>query len=164
MTTSPIRLGAEGLRPVSARLIPASYLASIPWYVIALLIAAGGVVLGVWLDQWWIYPLGALPALLTVPSVLFTPRRVRARGYLDREEDLVSAQGIMFRKVTATPYGRVQSVSVSEGPVERRYGIATLTWSTASTSGGSIPGLPREEAERLRVLLTDRGIERMQAL
>lgn len=164
MTTPPIRLGAEGLRPVSARLVPATYIASIPWYVIALLIAAGGVVLGQWLGWWWLYLAGAVPALLTLPSVFLTPRRVRSRGYLDGDEDIVSAHGIMFRKVSATPYGRVQSVSLSEGPVERRYGIATLTWSTASTSGGSIPGLPREEAERLRSLLTDKGIERMQAL
>jgi membrane protein YdbS with pleckstrin-like domain len=90
---------------------------------------------------------------------------VRALGYLDGAQELVTASGIMFRSVTTTPYGRVQSVEINEGPIERHFGIATLSVSTAADSvDASISGLPRAEAERLRDLLTHRGIERMQSL
>ncbi len=87
-------------------------------------------------------------------------------GYLDGEEELVIASGgILFRSIVTVPYGRIQSVTIDEGPIQRRYGLASLTLSTASDTGTeSLSGLPREEAERLRELLTERGIERMAAL
>ena len=114
---------------------------------------------------WWIAACGLLPLALIAQSLLLTPRRVRAIGYLDGEEDLTIASGIMFRSVHSIPYGRVQSVKIGEGPIERRYGLATLTITTAAGGGTeTLPGLPKAEAERLRSLLTDRGIELMAAL
>ena len=63
------------------------------------------------------------------------------------------------------PYGRVQSVKIDEGPVDRKYGLAKLSASTAGEGGPVLlPGLPRDEAERLRTLLAERGIEIMAAL
>lgn len=158
-------LGSEGLRPVSPRLIRARYLAGAAVYGILLVAGVGCIVLGVWRGWWWMYPIAAVLLILVVQWLLLTPRRVRALGYVDREEDLVTASGIMFRAVTVTPFGRVQSVALSEGPIERGMGLATLTISTASTAADAVvPGLPRAEAERLRTLLTERGVERMQSL
>lgn len=164
---SPARplLGADGLKPVSRRLIPARYLAAAIPDAVALAAAVACVVLAARLDWWWMYAVAVVPLLVVLPGLVLTPRRVRALGYLDRGEDLVVAHGIMFRSVTVTPYGRVQSVEIHEGPVERRFGIARISFTTASTGvDGGIPGLPRDEAERLRELLTTRGIERMQSL
>lgn len=163
MSSARTLLGAEGLKPVSPSLIPARYVASIIPKLIWVALAVGCVVLGLVQGWWWMYPLALIPLAFMLPSLILTPRRVRALGYLDRDEDLVTASGIMFRSVEVVPYGRIQEVTVSEGPIERRFGIATLSFSTASSSG-AIPGLPREEAERLRELLTARGIERMQSL
>lgn len=164
-TTRPPRLGGRGLTPVSPRLVPARYIASIPWWALSVLLAIGCVVLGAWLGWWWMHLLALVPILWCLPGLLLTPRRVRALGYRVGEEDLTFAQGLMFRSVTTTPYGRVQSVEIHEGPVERRYGIARLAYSTASDDAdGTIPGLTREEAEQLKELLTRRGIERMQSL
>ncbi len=164
---SPARtlLGADGLRAVSPRLIPARYLGGVVPDLIALALAIACLVLAVRLDWWWLALVALVPLLVIAPALILTPRRVRALGYLDRDDDLVVASGIMFRSVTVTPYGRVQSVEIHEGPIERRFGIARISYSTASTDvDGSIPGLPRDEAERLRELLTTRGIERMQSL
>lgn len=166
MPTPRSLLGADGLRAVSPRLIPARYLAAIPGHVIALVLAGACAWVALTFDGWWwLWIVAAVVLATRLPGLFLTPRRVRALGYLDREEDLVTASGIMFRSVTITPYGRVQSVELHEGPIERRYGIARISFSTASSDAdGSIPGLPREEAERLRDLLTRRGIERMQSL
>ncbi len=158
-------LGAGALRPVSSRLIRSRYVASIPVYVLWVAMAAGAVVGSVLADRWWIAALGLLPLLILAQSLAFTPRRARAVGYLDAAEDLTIASGIMFRSVHTIPYGRVQSVKIDEGPVDRRYGLAQLTVTTASgASTAVLPGLPKEEAERLRELLTARGIENMAAL
>lgn len=158
-------LGQSALRPVSPALIPARYVAGIIGYVIWTLMIAGAVTAAVLTSWWWIALLGLLPLLILLQSLLFTPRRVRALGYLDAEDDLTIAGGIMFRTVHTIPYGRVQSVKIDEGPVDRRFGLAKLTVSTANgASTAVLPGLPKDEAERLRALLTARGIENMAML
>lgn len=158
-------LGAAMLRPVSPKLIPARYVGGIAGNIFWLLLIIAAIVGTVLTGWWWIAACGLLPLLIMLQSLLFTPRRVRAIGYLDGDEELTIASGIMFRSVHTIPYGRVQSVKIGEGPVERRYGLATLTVTTAAGGGTeALPGLPKAEAERLRTLLTDRGIELMAAL
>lgn len=158
-------LGADALRPVSPALIPARYVAAIVGYVIWMFMIAGAIVGAVLTGWWWLGALGLLPLLILVQSLLLTPRRVRAIGYLDAEDEITIASGIMFRSVHTIPYGRVQSVKIDEGPVDRRYGLAKLTVSTAhGASSVVLPGLPKQEAERLRALLAERGIETMAAL
>lgn len=158
-------LGAATLRPVSPKLVPARYVGSIAGHIFGLLLIIAAIVGTVLTGWWWIAACGLLPLLIMLQSLLFTPRRVRAIGYLDGDDELTIASGIMFRSVHTIPYGRVQSVKIGEGPVERRYGLATLTITTAAGGGTeALPGLPKAEAERLRTLLTDRGIELMAAL
>ncbi|HEX7351204.1 PH domain-containing protein [Brachybacterium sp.] len=158
-------LGADVLRPVSPALIPARYVAAIAGYVIWTLMIAGAIVGAVLTGWWWIGALGLLPLVILIQSLLLTPRRVRAIGYLDAEEEITIASGIMFRSVHTIPYGRVQSVKIDEGPVDRRYGLAKLSVATAhGASSVVLPGLPKQEAERLRALLAERGIETMAAL
>lgn len=100
----------------------------------------------------------ALPILIVVlfVSALFAFRRVRAMGYLLREDDLVFRRGIMFERVVAVPYGRLQLVDVTRGPLLRMLGLATLKFVTASAATGvQLPGLRLDDAEQLR----DRLIE-----
>lgn len=158
-------LGASALRPVSAKLIPARYVAASIGYVFCLLLLAGAIVAAVLTGWWWLGLTGLIPLLIIAQSLALTPRRVRAIGYHDGQEELTIASGIMFREVKTIPYGRVQSVKIDEGPVDRKYGLAKLSVSTAGEGGPVLlPGLPRDEAERLRTLLTERGIEIMAAL
>jgi len=165
LSDGPGRLGAEGLRPVSARLIPSRYVAGIPGYVIGLAMVIAAIVLTALTLWWWIALIAIVPLVLVVQGLALTPRRVRALGYRDGTEELTIASGILFREVSTIPYGRIQSAKIDEGPVDRRYGLAKLTMSTAAAgSTVTLPGLPKEEAERLRRLVTERGIEKMAAL
>lgn len=165
LSDGPGLLGHDVLRPVSSRLIPARYVAGIPGYVIGVVLVIGAIVAAILTDSWWLAPVAVVPLIFVVQGLLFTPRRVRALGYLDGPEELTIASGILFRSVNTIPYGRVQSVKIDEGPIDRRYGLAQLTLSTAAAgSTVHLPGLPKEEAERLRQLLTERGIEKMAAL
>lgn len=103
------------------------------------------------LDQRWaVFPGGAM-ALLLVAVMVVLPRQVRAIGYQLREDDLVFRRGILWQRMVAVPYGRMQLVDISHGPMDRGFGIAQLKFVTAAASTGvTIPGLPQQAADALR--------------
>ncbi len=85
-------------------------------------------------------------------------RRYRSWGYAEREEDLLVRRGVMFTRLTVVPYGRMQFIDVTAGPLERAFGLATVCLHTASAATDArIPGLEREEAARLRDSLAELG-------
>ena len=72
----------------------------------------------------------------------FAQRRVRAWAYCEREDDLLVRRGVMFTRLSVVPYGRMQFVDVTAGPVERSFGLATVRMHTAAAaSDARIPGL-----------------------
>ena len=85
-------------------------------------------------------------------------RRFRSWGYAEREDDLLVRRGVMFARLSVVPYGRMQFIDVSAGPLERAFGLATVRLHTAAAATDArIPGLEREEAGRLRDRLTELG-------
>jgi membrane protein YdbS with pleckstrin-like domain len=85
-------------------------------------------------------------------------RNAASWGYLEADDDLVVTGGVLFRRLVAVPYGRMQFVDVQAGPLDQRFGIASVTLHTASTeTAATIPGLPAAEAARLRDRLTEMG-------
>jgi membrane protein YdbS with pleckstrin-like domain len=96
---------------------------------------------------------------------LFLRRRIRAWGYCEREDDLLVRRGVMFSRLSVVPYGRMQYVDVTAGPVERSFRLATVRMHTAAAaSDARIPGLEREEAARLRDRLAALGEARAAGL
>jgi hypothetical protein len=53
---------------------------------------------------------------------------------------------------TVVPFGRVQHIDTTQGPIERRLGLATLILHTAGTRSAavSLPGLREADAEQMR--------------
>src|SRR3954447_9412214 len=77
--------------------------------------------------------------------------RYRAWGYAERGDDLLVRRGLMVRRLSVVPYGRMQLIEVTAGPVDRIFGLATVQLHTASASTDArIPGLSAAEAQRLR--------------
>ncbi len=96
--------------------------------------------------------------LVSVASLWFLHRRFRAWRYLERAEDLVVVRGVMLRRLSVVPYGRMQYVDVTAGPVERLFGLATVKLHTAAAaSDARVPGLEPAEAARLRDQLARLG-------
>jgi len=92
-------------------------------------------------------------------------RNWRSWRYTERADDLLISRGVMWRELTVVPYGRMQLVEVTSGPLERRYGLARLQLHTAAaTTDAAIPGLAPQEAERLRDRLTELGGARSAGL
>jgi membrane protein YdbS with pleckstrin-like domain len=109
---------------------------------------------------------GALAGAIGVAVVLvlgavfswFVRRRYRAWRYRERHEDLIVARGVMVQRLSVVPYGRMQFVEVTAGPVERLFHLATVKLHTAAAaSDARIPGLETAEAARLRDRLTELG-------
>ncbi|VXB26246.1 PH domain-containing protein [Aeromicrobium sp. 9AM] len=128
----------------------------IPVSVIAL---AGVLLLLMLSDLRWIGAL--LIALALVGAVwgwAWAGRNQRSWGYTENDDDLLVTSGVMFKRLVAIPYGRMQFVDVEAGPLARAYGVATVTLHTASAeTAADIPGLPAAEATRLRNRLTELG-------
>jgi membrane protein YdbS with pleckstrin-like domain len=117
-------------------------------------------------DLWWLsVALWAVAAVLVVTRLALVERSWRSWGYVEREDDLYITHGVLFRSLVAVPYGRMQLVEVASGPLERAFGVATVTLKTASpATGAAIPGLAPEEAARLRDRLTELGEARASGL
>jgi uncharacterized protein len=101
-------------------------------------------------------PTGAfvVPVLLAAAwAIARVPlRRHAARGYDLGTDRLRVARGLWFRSDTVVPFGRVQHIDVTQGPLERLFGLATLVVHTAGTHNASVPlpGLAQADAAAMR--------------
>ena len=111
----------------------------------------------------------SLPVLVWLPLVvvllallawgwLVIGRNARWWAYAERDQDLYVKHGVLFRAMVVVPYGRMQYVDVQAGPLEQLFKIASVHLHTASPgTSARIPGLPADEAARLRDRLTSQG-------
>jgi membrane protein YdbS with pleckstrin-like domain len=100
----------------------------------------------------------AVAVILTGGALRFLRRRFRSWAYQEREEDLVVTRGVAFRRLSVVPYGRMQFVDVTAGPIERLFKLSTIKLHTAAAaSDARIPGLEQDEAARLRDQLASLG-------
>ncbi|WP_241978741.1 MULTISPECIES: PH domain-containing protein [unclassified Cryobacterium] len=124
--------------------------------VFGVVVCGGASVLWLLLEQTWALWVGLAVLLMTIINLVFEPRRVRSIGYLLREDDLLFRRGILFQRFVAVPYGRMQLIDITRGPVARWLGLADLKFVTAAaTAGVSIPGLAEADAESLRDRLVE---------
>lgn len=97
--------------------------------------------------------IGGSVLLIAVLLILRIPaRRYGARGYQMSADRLRVVRGLLFRSDTVVPFGRVQHIDVNQGPLERFFGIATLTVHTAGNHNASVslPGLGQDLAAEMR--------------
>lgn len=88
----------------------------------------------------------------------FLARRVAAWGYAERKDDLMVRRGVLIRRLSVIPYGRMQFIDVTAGPLERSLGLATIRMHTAAAaSDARIPGLESAAAAVLRDQLAALG-------
>jgi uncharacterized protein len=149
----------EGLvwRHVSPRLAVRS---RIVWsvFVLALTLVLGVAVPLLGLPGLLLWPLLGTAAVALGTGWVSAGRRARAWGYAERDEDLYIRHGLVVRTMVAVPYGRMQFVDVTAGPLERALGLAQVEMHTATPgTRARIPGLLPQEAARLRDRLTELG-------
>jgi membrane protein YdbS with pleckstrin-like domain len=113
----------------------------------------------------WTFVALVLVAAVAFVADLVVQRRVRSWAYLEREDDLFVRRGVMVRRLSVVPYGRMQFVDVTVGPLERAFSLATVRLHTAAAATDArIPGLEADEAARLRDQLASLGEARAAGL
>jgi membrane protein YdbS with pleckstrin-like domain len=96
----------------------------------------------------------ATPLLLWL-ALGWPPIAYRYRRYRLDDTGIDIRSGVLWRETIAVPRSRVQHIDVVQGPLERRYGLATLTIHTAGTRNAEVPlpGLAHDVALTLRAAL-----------
>jgi membrane protein YdbS with pleckstrin-like domain len=153
--------GIDGWTGVSPRLLGVEIAGVVVGGVVGGALATSLLLVQAWLGWAAI----ALVAVVTVVRLVIATRRIRSIGYVLRADDLVFRRGILFSRLVAVPYGRMQLIDVNRGPVSRLLGLAELRLVTAAASSDvTIPGLPEATAAELRDRLVERAEERRVGL
>ncbi|KIL48575.1 PH domain-containing protein [Jeotgalibacillus campisalis] len=101
-------------------------------------------------SYWFIVGAAAIPILNAVLFVyIFPTLKWKRWRYEVREEEIELQHGIFIVKRTLVPMVRVQHVDTEQGPILRKYRLATISISTAATVH-QIPALDIDEADSLR--------------
>lgn len=67
-------------------------------------------------------------------------------------------RGVIVRQAEALPYFRIQQIDVTQGPVDRLLGLASLQVTSASASGSvTLPGIAADDAPGVRRALLARA-------
>lgn len=100
---------------------------------------------------------GCLMAGLAALAWFWPPVRHRHTSYRLDPDGIRIRSGVIWRAVTSVPQSRVQHTDVSQGPLERSFGLATLIIHTAGTQNSSVSlgGLRHADALRIRDQLID---------
>ena len=95
-----------------------------------------------------------VPALLlyAYTALVIPVRRYRYWGYDMGTDRLRIVRGYMYHRDVVVPFGRIQHIDVDQGPIQRRYDLATLTVHTAGNQNStvSLPGLLHADALAMR--------------
>ncbi len=134
--------------PVSPKLVAVDLIGAGIFLVLA---AAAGAAAWFLLHVLWLAIVLAALTIGALVNFILIPRRVRSIGYQLRDDDLLFKRGIMWQRLVAVPYGRMQLVDIQRGPIARGLGLSELKFVTAAASAGvTIPGLLAADAETLR--------------
>jgi len=102
------------------------------WLLSAIIVVAGLIFVQWWRGSHWVFWL--LWGFITLIFLLrwyWLPLQIRHQRFLLRTQDFLLQSGVMWRKAVLIPLQRVQHVSISQGPLQKRFGLATLKVYTA---------------------------------
>ena len=103
----------------------------------------------------------AIPAFVALLAVIISRlviRKALVKGVALREFDVAYRSGLFWRKTVIVAFNRVQHVEVSSGPLQRKFGLATVKFFTAGGSSVDlkVDGLSTERAEQMRAFIANK--------
>lgn len=77
-------------------------------------------------------------------------------GYALREKDILYRSGWLQKKTRIVMISRIQHVSVQSGPLERRFGLASVSVFTAGSAAAdfTIKGIKEETAQKIKAWIS----------
>jgi uncharacterized protein len=109
--------------------------------------------------RWMLISLLGIYSLLMIWLwFVWAPKTAQRLQYALREEDINLQKGFMYWRQVSVACNRIQHLEVSQGPLERYLGLATLSVFTAGTLGSDmkLPGLKLESAQKIKVRLLNK--------
>ncbi|GAA3753597.1 PH domain-containing protein [Salinactinospora qingdaonensis] len=108
-----------------------------------------------WAD--WLWGLAALVALPALAVTLVMPQwRYRVHRWETTDDAVYTLAGWLWQEWRVAPMSRIQTVDTQRGPLQRLFGLSTVTVTTASAAGAlSIDGLDAERAAAVAERLTE---------
>ncbi len=90
--------------------------------------------------------------LLIIFSWIGTNISFSLSGYAIRDKDILVRSGWLVRKIKILPLNRVQHVSVQSGPLERKFGLASVSVFTAGTGSAdfTVRGITQSRAQQIK--------------
>lgn len=106
--------------------------------------------------RFWLLLPAVVVALAAIPAVIALPRWwFRLHRWETTNSAVYTRNGYLWREWRVAPMSRIQTVDTQRGPLEQRFGLATVTVTTASAKGPlKIKGLDHNTAADLAELLT----------
>lgn len=106
----------------------------------------------------WLGIAAGVVALLGLRYVLVMPLwRYRIHRWETTEEAVYAASGWLWHEWRVAPIARIQTVDTERGPLQRMFGLSTVTVTTASAAGAiKIEGLDHELAAEVVEQLTEK--------
>ena len=114
------------------------------WLFIGLLL---GAVPGLLQTMFGLEIQGLLPSIITIAAILvimlpigiWLPAYYRSIAYRIDSESVRSTKGVFWKRITTVPFHKITNVDITQGPLQRAFGIGTVHVQTAG-SGGSQGG------------------------
>ena len=105
----------------------------------------------------WLFPAAwTIYAVLSLRALLWPIIAVARRGYAIRGKDIFYRSGVFWRSAWAVPFNRVQHTQIDSTPLDRRFGLVSLSVFPAGGGAQKIPGLGEAMAGRLRTYISAR--------
>lgn len=90
----------------------------------------------------------------------YPPARYDRWGWQLTDLALELRHGVVIQQRSAVPYFRIQQIDVTQGPIDRLLGLATLQVTTAAASGTvALPGIASDDAPGVRAELLWRAAQ-----
>lgn len=128
----------------------------VEWLITASIIATVLFVLMYWVPLLqsapWIYLAPAAVLIFLTGLYYYQLLSFKSRAFAVRTKDIIYRNGVIITSTTICPYNRIQNSSISQGPLERKYLLATLHLYTAGTSGADmvLKGLKLDMASQIK--------------
>ncbi len=86
---------------------------------------------------------GILPSVITIASLLvimlpivaWLPAFYRSIEYRIDSESVRSTKGVFWKRITTVPFHKITNVDITQGPLQRAFGIGTIHVQTAGAGG-----------------------------
>jgi membrane protein YdbS with pleckstrin-like domain len=72
---------------------------------------------------------------LIIPIGMWIPAYYASIRYWIQPESVKAARGVFWKKISTVPYHKITNIDITQGPLQRAFGIGTIHLQTAGASG-----------------------------